>query len=235
MPRRYWYVIITYLIMQFSSIPVAFVVLSFYPDYYTEVIIYWSIFSFSAALLLTLYFMKPDMQQRADPEAASTSGVIGWSILGVFLALFAQMVAASIETYVLGIEPGSENTLGIMEIVRSNLIFALIPTIIAPILEEIIFRKIIFGSFYKRMNFFLAALLSALIFGIIHMDPTHLLMYASMGLVFAYLYVKTKRILVPILVHAGMNTMVVIAQLSIDVEQLEKMLEDMQMIFLQLF
>jgi hypothetical protein len=221
--------------MQFSSIPVAFVVLSFYPDYYTEVIIYWSIFSFSAALLLTLYFMKPDMQQRADPEAASTSGVIGWSILGVFLALFAQMVAASIETYVLGIEPGSENTLGIMEIVRSNLIFALIPTIIAPILEEIIFRKIIFGSFYKRMNFFLAALLSALIFGIIHMDPTHLLMYASMGLVFAYLYVKTKRILVPILVHAGMNTMVVIAQLSIDVEQLEKMLEDMQMIFLQLF
>jgi len=235
LPRRYWYVIITYLIMQFSSIPVAFVVLSFYPDYYTEVIIYWSIFSFSAALLLTLYFMKPDMQQRADPEAASTSGVIGWSILGVFLALFAQMVAASIETYVLGIEPGSENTLGIMEIVRSNLIFALIPTIIAPILEEIIFRKIIFGSFYKRMNFFLAALLSALIFGIIHMDPTHLLMYASMGLVFAYLYVKTKRILVPILVHAGMNTMVVIAQLSIDVEQLEKMLEDMQMIFLQLF
>lgn len=235
MPRRYWYVILTYVIMQFSSLPVAFFVLSFYPDYYTETIIYWSIFSFSLGLLLTLYFMKPDMREPAHPEAASAGGVIGWSILGVFLALFAQMIAASIETYILGIDPGSENTAGIMDIVRSNLLFILIPTIIAPILEEILFRKIIFGSLYKRMNFFFAALLSALIFGVIHMELAHLLMYASMGLVFAYLYVKTKRILVPILVHAGMNTMVVLAQLSIDPAELERMLEEMQMIFFHLF
>ncbi|MHA6253198.1 CPBP family intramembrane glutamic endopeptidase [Oceanobacillus sp. CAU 1775] len=231
MPKRYWYVILTYLIMQFSGLPVAVFVESFYPESYTQYIIYWSIFSFFAALVVVLLLMKPDMQMRAHPDAASTSGIIGWSILGVFLAFIAQAIAAVIETKILGINPGSENTMQIMDIARSNALFILVPAIIAPILEEIIFRKIIFGSLYKRMNFFLAALLSALIFGIIHMDPTHLLMYASMGFVFAFLYVKTKRILVPILVHAGMNTMVVVAQLSYTPEEIQKMLDDLQTIF----
>lgn len=234
MPKRYWYVILTYLIMQFSGIPVALFVRSFFPESFTQLLIYWSIFSFIAGLVVVLILMKPDMQMRAHPEAAPVSGIIGWSILGVFMALLAQTASAAIETYVLGIDPGSENTQEIMNIARSNALFILIPAIVAPILEEIIFRKIIFGGLYKRMNFFLAALLSGLIFALVHMDPTHLLMYATMGFVFAFLYVKTKRILVPILVHAGMNTMVVLVQLSYSPEEIQEMLDQMQMIFLNL-
>lgn len=175
------------------------------------------------------------MQMRAHDEAASFGSIIIWSIVGVFMAFVAQALAASIEIYILGIDPGSENTMEIMDIARSNPLFILIPAIVAPILEEIIFRKIIFGGFYKRMNFFFAALLSALIFGLIHMDPTHLLMYASMGFVFAFLYVKTKRIIVPIIVHAGMNTMVVLAQYSLSPEEIQKMLDQVQTVFLGIF
>ena len=231
LPKRYWYVILTYLIMQFSSLPIALFVGSFFIDNYTDIMIYWSIFSFIAGLVVVLYLMKPDMQMRAHPEAASISSVILWSILGVLLAFFAQGIAASIEVYVLGIDPGSENTMQIMDIARSNALFILIPAIVAPILEEIIFRKIIFGSLYKKMNFFLAALISALIFGVVHMDLTHLLIYAAMGFVFAFLYVKTKRIIVPIIVHAGMNTTVVLAQYSLTPEEIQKMLDEIQMIF----
>lgn len=235
MPKRYWYVIFTYLIMQFSSLPVALFVRSFFSDAYTDIMIYWSIFSFIAGLIVVIYLMKPDMQMRAHEEAASFGAIIVWSIVGLFMAFFAQGLSASIEIYILGIDPGSENTMEIMDIARSNALFILIPAIIAPILEEILFRKIIFGSFYKRMNFFLAALLSALIFGLIHMDPTHLLMYASMGFVFAFLYVKTKRIIVPIIVHAGMNTMVVLAQYSLSPEEIQKMLDQVQTVFLGIF
>jgi len=52
-----------------------------------------------------------------------------------------------------------------------------------------------------------------------------------MGVVFAFLYVKTKRIIVPILVHMLMNTIVVMAQLLIDPELLEQMQEQAQFIF----
>ena len=49
-----------------------------------------------------------------------------------------------------------------------------------------------------------------------------------MGFVFAFLYVKTKRILVPIIVHAAMNTLVVVGQLSMDPEEMQRQLEQMQ-------
>lgn len=238
MPKRYWYVILTYLIVQFSVIPVALFVRSIFIDYYTDIMIYWNIFSFIVGLFAVLYLMKPDMQMRADPEAASAGSVIGWSILGVILAFAVQYVAALIEIFILGIPQRSENTMEIMDIARYNPLFILLPAIVAPILEEIIFRKIIFGRLYKRMNFFLAALLSGLIFGVIHMELSHLLAYTSMGIVFAFLYVKTKRIIVPIIVHAGMNTIVVLAQYSLtpeDIQKMQNMLDDLQMIFLHLF
>src|SRR5690625_6728173 len=80
-----------------------------------------------------------------------------------------------------------------MNIIRMATSFVFIPTIISPILEEIVFRKVIFGAIYKRTNFFIGAAASSLIFALIHGEPKHLLIYASMGFVFAFVYVKTKR------------------------------------------
>jgi len=217
--------------MQFSfrvGIPLFESVFSLSPFYAS---VYWSVFSFIAGLIIILVIMKPDMQMGSARDAASVNTVVLWSVLGVFMAYFAQIIAASIEIYLLGIDPGSQNTQGIMEVARAAPIFILIPAIIAPIMEELIFRKIIFGSFYKRMNFFFAGLLSALIFGFVHGEPQHILIYASMGFVFAFLYVKTKRILVPIIVHAAMNTFVVIAQYSLSPEEIQRQLDQLQMIF----
>lgn len=195
----------------------------------------WSIFSFAAALIIILFLLKPDMKQGSERNAAGAGSVVLWCFIGVFMAYMAQYAAVIIETFVLGIKPGSENTMQIMEIARAAPIFIIIPAIIAPILEEIIFRKIIFGSFYKRTNFFIAALASSIIFGLVHMDVTHIITYTAMGLVFAFLYVHTNRIIVPIVAHMAMNTITVIAQFSIDPEELERMLkqwESIQMIFI---
>lgn len=66
------------------------------------------------------------------------------------MALLSQGLAATIEMELFGIDPGSENTQGIMNMARAVPIFIVLPAILAPILEEIIFRKIIFGSLYKK-------------------------------------------------------------------------------------
>src|SRR5699024_963270 len=110
----------------------------------------------------------------------------------------------------------SENTQEIMGIARSLPLFMIIPAIIAPILEEIIFRKIIYGRLYKRTNFFIAAIITAYIFGIIHGEPEHILVYASMCLVFAFLYIKTDSILTPIIVHMGLNFFFVISRCPLE-------------------
>lgn len=235
MPKRYWYVILTYAIMQFSGIIVAPVLMMLFPEQYMEAAIYWTVFSFIAALFIIIALLKPDMEIRNHRDASSFGQVILWSILGVFMAYMAQALAVYVEWEIFQIRPGSENTMEIMDLARAIPFFVIVPAIIAPILEEIIFRKIIFGTFYKKMNFFLAAFLSALIFGFIHGEPEHILIYSSMGFVFAYLYIKTKRIITPIIVHAAMNTITVIGQYFLTPEQIEKQLEQfeqLQVIFI---
>ncbi|GGA76220.1 CPBP family intramembrane glutamic endopeptidase [Ornithinibacillus halotolerans] len=225
MPKRYWWVIITYILMQLSGGVFILLFHSIIPEYIVEASIYYSIFSFILALIIVLILMKPDMTQSQTRNNLFTSEVIGWSILGVFMAYLAQAFAVLIETEILGIDLGSENTQGIIALTRSIPLFAIIPAIIAPILEEVVFRKIVFGSLYKRTNFFIAALLSALVFGIIHGEVEHMLIYTSMGFVFAYLYVKTKKIIVPIIVHMLLNSISVFVNLYLPPEELEKMQE----------
>lgn len=175
----------------------------------------WILISFTLALIFILLVLRKEMfQPIRDANALSPLELIFWGIVGIFLAFFAQSAAASIE-YALGIEMGSENTQQIVGLIQTTPLIIFVTSIIGPILEEIVFRKVIFGSLYKRLNFFLAGLISSLIFSIAHGEPEHLILYGAMGFTFAFLYVKTKRILVPIFTHVAMNTIVVIIQLNL--------------------
>ncbi|GAA3317463.1 hypothetical protein GCM10020331_016310 [Ectobacillus funiculus] len=84
-------------------------------------------------------------------------------ITGVFLAFFAQTIAGMIEMKVFGIEPGSENTEQLIEIAAATPWFILVTSVLAPVLEEIVFleKKFLFGTLYKRYNFFWLRQLSA--------------------------------------------------------------------------
>jgi len=223
LPKRYWWVILTYIVAQLSVLIFAPLLFNVFPLTEIQAIVYWNIISFVAALLIIIRLMKQDLTEKKHRGAAGHVGIVIWSIIGFILSWIAQVIAVNIEISVFGIEPGSENTAIIMEIAKQTPIFLLIPVLIAPILEELIFRKIIFGTLYKRMNFVFAAFLSALIFGIIHQEPEHILIYSSMGFVFAFLYVQTKRIIVPIIVHMALNTASVIVQLTFDIEKLEQL------------
>lgn len=231
LPRHYWFILITYIVMHLSGfIAVPFIVFTLQKDPYIA-LAYWNIIAFSIALMVIVTILQKSPKEKELRNKASLNEVIGWTFLGIFMAYGAQIVAVLIEINLLNIKPGSENTEQIMEITKIAPAFIVIPAILAPILEEIVFRKVIFGTLYKRMNFFLAAIISSLIFGVIHLDLTHLLIYTAIGFVFAFLYVKTNRIIVPILVHMGMNTITVIGQLMIDPEKLEQIQRELTFIF----
>ena len=188
----------------------------------------WIVISFTITLIITLFLLRKEMTDKElMKDSASVSSSIVWAVGGIFLAMSAQIIAANIER-LLGIEMGSENTQAIMDLIEVAPIVILISSIIGPILEEIVFRKIIFGSLYKRMNFFLSGLISSLIFAVAHTDFSHILLYTAMGFTFAFLYVKTKRIIVPIFAHTAMNTLVVIIQFN--QENIENWLKDMEQI-----
>src|SRR5699024_4043466 len=121
----------------------------------------------------------------------------------------------------------------IIQIAKMNPLFIVSAAILGPIMEEIIFRKILFG--YLNVNFivWIAAFVSLLIFVLVYMEMQTLIVYMVMSLVFAYIYLKTQRIIIPILVHVSINSFSVLIPLVVDVEKLEKMQEEL-MIFLSL-
>lgn len=234
MNKRYWWILIVYAITQYSILVIAPILMFLTPLNEIYANIYGNILGFIVGLIVILMILRPEMNSQREPGVATIGQTITWSILGIFMAFIGQMIAANIEVYIFNIDTSSENTEMIMKITELAPLFSIITVLIAPILEEIVFRKIIFGALYKRMNFILAGIISAVIFGLIHLDPTHLLIYTAMGLVFAYLYVKTKRIIVPIIAHAGMNGIVVLIQTFLTpeyIEKLERQLEQMQTIF----
>lgn len=232
MKREYWIILITYIGMQFSSligVPLLMFIFNLLGISPNLAVPYWLVISFSIALVIVLFILQKEMKAQSLDERGSSFGRSTiWAFFGIFLALFAQMVAANIERF-LGVDMGSENTESIINLIESFPLAILVSSIIGPILEEIVFRKIIFGTLYKRFNFFLAAIISSVIFALAHMEPQHVLLYSAMGFTFAYLYVKTKHIIVPIFAHVAMNTLVVLVQ-STYKEEIEKVIRDAEAI-----
>lgn len=236
MKKEYWYIIIAYIAMQLSSL-IGIPLVSFagaamgksLEEMETIAVPYWLVISFSLTLIIVMLLLKKERKSQVDVRSmASPSSSAAWAFAGVFLALIAQSLAASIEA-MLGIEMGSENTQEIIKIIEKFPVVILVSSIIGPILEEIVFRKIIFGSLHKRMNFFFAALISSVIFALAHFEPEHVILYSAMGFTFAFLYVKTKRIIVPIVAHVTMNTFVVLLQ-SVFREDIERMIKEAEKI-----
>ncbi|WP_077210610.1 CPBP family intramembrane glutamic endopeptidase [Bacillus dakarensis] len=236
MKREYWFILIAYIAMQLSSllgVPlVTFLGVTFgysFDEMQIYSVVIWIVFSFAATLLIVLLLLRKENRKSDDiRHKAGIESSILWAIGGIFLALFAQALAANIETR-LGIDMGSENTQQIIRLIESFPIVILVSSVIGPILEEIVFRKIIFGSLHKRLNFFLSGLISSVIFALAHAEIEHILLYSAMGFTFAFLYVKTNRIIVPIFAHVAMNTLVVLVQ-SVYKEDIEKFIESQEKI-----
>lgn len=153
--------------------------------------------------------MKFEFEERFSNNTAS---VLLWGLIGMFIAIVVQTFASIIEVNFLGSSMESENTQFLMEVVRNYPLFLLLVGIAGPVMEEFVFRKAIFGLLIDRIGGIGAAVISSLLFAFIHFDGL-LLVYSSMGLVFAWLYFKTKNIWTPILAHCLINVAAVLINL----------------------
>ncbi|WP_096201939.1 CPBP family intramembrane glutamic endopeptidase [Bacillus sp. FJAT-45350] len=230
MTKRYWWILVVYILTQFSAL-LGIPLLHSLGVPLEQIPGLWLSISFTIGLIIILILLKPDIVNRRENRSrVSRSQAAFWAIIGIFMAFTAQYVAIAIEMYVLGIEPGSENTEQIVQYAKATPMFIFVLAVIGPILEEIVFRLIIFGALYKRYNFWIAASISSLIFAAVHWDFTHIIIYAAVGFTFAYLYVKTQRIIVPIIAHVAVNTFVAMVNVVFGerLEELQKQLEQIQ-------
>ena len=87
------------------------------------------------------------------------------------------------------------------------LFYTIIPTgIIGPILEEYIFRGIIFNKLKTFNNLKTSIIITTIIFSIMHFELSQIIYTLIVGFYLTYIYFKTNNISVPILAHITINT-----------------------------
>lgn len=153
---------------------------------------------------------------------------VGWAVIGMVLLYAVNILFSIFFTNVLHITDSSDNQAAIVSMLQTIpgiLCMGIFTVFLAPMVEELIFRRSVF-TFFKNKN--VAVIISALIFGFIHVssacftdligimqntvtfktlliDFSYILIYGSMGLILSLLYKKTNNIYPVIMAHSLNN------------------------------
>lgn len=125
-----------------------------------------------------------------------------WSLISIFNYIFLFLFKNI-----------SINQSSLINIRESNIIlFILLSSFTAPIIEEIIFRLILKKYIKKEIAFII---ISLLLFGFMHIIPINniynlifIINYGFMGFILAYSYIKEKNICIPICIHILNNLII---------------------------
>lgn len=188
------------------------------------------IITYAALLVIVVLLLHKDLVKDFFKTKSHILLVLKDVVIG-FILLYAASIISNMILLVLNITRASNNQTDIETMIASCsnielVLFSLILVVVTPLIEELIFRKSLFG-FLKKYNFSSTKiiLVSALIFGGIHvftsiisliltaapfMDIlTEFLLvipYVAMGLALSYSYEKSKQnIFVPTLIHVANN------------------------------
>ena len=123
-------------------------------------------------------------------------GVSGVSLLWIMLAEQLPALKDSLNA----MNMGNENIGG-----GSFLGAVVVAVIGAPLIEEIVFRGIVFRSLRRVSPPWVAILVSSVLFGLYHMNTVQIVYATLMGLVAGIIYEKSNNLLFPILVHVANN------------------------------
>ena len=233
------YILLIYIVMQLSSFlllrPLFRFIQEQHPELSKNELILtsqgWYIFiSMGIALILSLILVSrdPNFWKIYKGSKSSIPVSILWGIIGFFMVFVGQSIGAMIEN-ALGIKQGSENTADLLSIANVAPIAVIAIAFFGPILEEFVFRRVIFGSLVQTTNFWVAALVSSIVFALIHLDFSHIIIYAISGFIFAFLYYKTKRIITSIIAHMMLKGFVTVVQFyQKPIEEFLKQLQQLQ-------
>ncbi len=103
--------------------------------------------------------------------------------------------------------------------------------VLAPIVEEMMFRGAIQGYLMRRCsNAWTGIIITAIIFGAIHMNPQQVVYATLLGIIFGWIYYRTRSLL-PVIVGHVLNNSIAVASMKIwGTEDIEKITADDKMI-----
>lgn len=132
---------------------------------YTQVIL----FILAAILIIFLHFKIKNPTNLEQEHKESKRYIIPWAVLGFFIVMLYQVIVGVINIWIFGQPQQSPNTQRIMAVAKQLPIFIILISVVGPILEEYVFRKVFFGELYDRIKgnriiaFLIASIVSSLL------------------------------------------------------------------------
>lgn len=133
-----------------------------------------------------------------------------WVLIATVLAILSSLLFSYIKA---SLTIGTGNVANVNQKIEINLLYVLIPILVAPVIEEFIFRKILplgLEKLLERINRTTAIIIANGIFAAVHFD-WFFFPYFVNGCLYAWSYEKTKDLKVPMLAHISYNAFVFFA------------------------
>lgn len=131
-------------------------------------------------------------------------GVGGW------LAAFPLVLVAFLLSSLLNAEAiGGQQDISLLFLSTSpwgKLAIAFLAIVVAPPIEEFLFRGLLYSSLREELGVPLGITLGAFFFASVHHDIPHLLPLMTLGIVLSFLYERQRSLFPPIIAHALWNT-----------------------------
>lgn len=175
--------------------------------------IYVSIASNCLAVLFLAFI--PLLRDSTLTEKASINKMpprffINMVVMGVSFAIAISIILGVLQ--MLGVFPDSwvsmleDNNSVFVEADKSVMLIATV--IMAPVLEEILFRGFILGTLKKEMHPWIAIFVSAVLFGVMHGTPIGIIYATALGVVMGWLCVKFNSVIPSLIFHMAYNATV---------------------------
>ena len=164
-----------------------------------------SVCNYILPLPIFLYLMNKLEKQEIHSNKLTIKKFIVYIAISLTLMWVGNLIGLTI-TEILGNLIQSEIANPIVETIDSSSVYTnlLLMVIMAPIFEEIIFRKLLIDRTIKYGKG-VSILLSALIFGLFHGNLNQFFYAFLIGGFFAYVYIKTGKIIYTIILHLTVN------------------------------
>jgi len=131
-------------------------------------------------------------------------GIMGLGC-GLFIGAYILVIVHNFILMAFGLSVQGDQISSIFNSLGSPLWLFFVGILIAPVVEEVLFRGFIFSGFRQSYGWKKAALFSSTIFALAHLQPAAFIPTFLLGYVFTYLYQKSNSILPGIFLHLLTN------------------------------
>ncbi|MEZ2324944.1 CPBP family intramembrane glutamic endopeptidase [Bacillus pacificus] len=179
-----------------------------------QLLVHWELMVFLLILTFVFLIYKKEAMRDSKLSIKFSRVSFGWILVGIVAVFLAQTIGSILDKSIFHLTTQSVNTSSNIESVAISPLALISIVILAPLVEELVFRYAAINILSRKFNKIGCILVSSLFFSIMHFDFPFVFGYFLIGLVLAAIYVRTNRLIVSFVVHASMNLIVVMLQIS---------------------